>query len=99
MIQFQKNKAFHFAAVFLLIGFAAFAFHPLIHALHHAGDKDDAESCPSCQFVTALGFILFCVIIFFLKAQLTRFNLFEFRQSLPFKFLSPLHGRAPPVLS
>jgi hypothetical protein len=23
----------------------------------------------------------------------------EFRQSIPFKFLSPIHGRAPPILS
>ena len=99
MIQFQKNKAFHFAAILLLVGFAALAFHPLIHAVHHAGDKDDANHCPLCQFITALGFILFCIFLFFLKTQQERFNLSEFRQSLPFKFLSPLHGRAPPVLS
>ena len=99
MIQFQKNRAFCFAAVLLLIGFAALAFHPLIHATHHVGDKDDAECCPLCQFVAALGFILFCIFLFFLKMQQERFNLSELRQSLPFKFLSPLHGRAPPVLS
>ncbi|GEM_PF-3196063 len=99
MIQFQKNRAFQFAAILLLIGFAAFAFHPLIHATHHVGDKDDADHCPLCQFVVALGFILFCVFLLFFRAQQERFNLSEFRQSLPFKFLSPLYGRAPPVLS
>lgn len=99
MTQFQKNRAFQLAAVLLLVGFAVFAFHPLIHALHHAGDKDDADNCPSCQFVTALGFILFCVFSLFFRAQLERFNLSELRQSFPFQFLSPLYGRAPPVLS
>ena len=99
MIQFQKNKLFHFAAILLLVGFAALAFHPLIHAIHHAGDKGGAGGCSLCQFVAALGFILFCVFLFFLKTQQERFNLSELRQSLPFKFLSPLHGRAPPVLS
>ena len=99
MIQFQKNSAFHFAAVLLLIGFAAFAFHPLLHAIHHAGDKDDAECCPLCQFVAALGFILLCIFLLFFRAQREQFTLSEFRQSLPFKFLSPLYGRAPPVLS
>jgi hypothetical protein len=99
MIQFQKNRAFHLAAILLLVGFAAFAFHPLIHALHHAGDKDDADNCPSCQFVTALGFILFCVFMFFLKIQQARFGLLECRQFLSFSFLSPHYGRAPPVLS
>jgi hypothetical protein len=99
MIQFPRNKAFHFAAVLLLIGFAAFAFHPLLHAIHHADDKDDINDCPSCHFVAALGFVLFCIFSFFLKAQQDRFDFSEFRQSLPFKFLSPLQGRAPPVLS
>jgi hypothetical protein len=99
MIQFQKNKFFLFAAVLLLIGFAAFTFHPLIHALHHDGDKDNGGDCPLCQFVAALGFILFCVFLFFLKIQQGQFNLLEFRQSLPFKFLSPHYGRAPPVFS
>ena len=99
MVQFQKNKAFRFAAVLLLAGFVALAFHPLIHALHHDGDKDDADHRPSCQFVTALGFILFCVFMFFLKTQQARFNLLEPKQFLPFSFLSPHYGRAPPVLS
>jgi len=99
MIQFQRNKSFQFAAILLLVGFAAFAFHPLIHALHHAGDKDDADNCPSCQFVTALGFILFCVFMFFLKTEKIRFNLLEHRQCLSFSFLSPHYGRAPPLFS
>ena len=99
MIQFQKNNAFRFAAILLLIGFAAFAFHPLTHALHHDGDKEDADHCPLCQFVLVLGLILFCVFLLFFRAQQVRFNLSEFRQSLPFKFLSPIRGRAPPVLS
>ena len=99
MIQFQRNNLFRFAAILLLIGFAALTFHPLIHATHHVGDKDDADHCPLCQYVVALGFILFCVYLLFFMAQQESFNLSEFRQSLPFKFLSPLHGRAPPVLS
>ena len=99
MIQFQKNKAFQFAAIFLLIGFAAFAFHPLIHATHHVGDQDDADRCSLCQFITALGFILFCVFLLLLGARQDRFNFSEFRQFLPFKFLFPHDGRAPPVLS
>jgi len=99
MIQFQKNKLFQFAAVLLLVGLAALTFHPLIHATHHDGDKDDASDCPLCQFVAALGFILFCIFLFFLKIQQDRFSLSELRQSLPFKFLSPLHGRAPPSFS
>jgi hypothetical protein len=99
MIQFQKNRAFQLAAILLLVGFAALAFHPLLHAVHHAGDKDAADCCPLCQFITALGFILYCVVLFSLRFQQERFNYSEFRQSLPFKFLSPLHGRAPPVLS
>lgn len=99
MIRLQHNKAFQFAAILLLVGFAAFAFHPLIHAMHHVGDKDDSDHCPTCQFVSALGFILFFVFLLFFRAQQDRFNLSEFRQSLPFKFLSPLYGRAPPVLS
>jgi hypothetical protein len=99
MIQFQKNKLFYSAAILLLIGFAALTFHPLIHALHHAGDKDDADHCAICQFATTLGFILFCVFLLFLRTQLKRFNFSEFKQTLPFKFLSPIHGRAPPSLS
>jgi len=99
MIQFQKNKAFQFAAILLLIGFAAFAFHPLVHATHHVGDKDDANHCPLCQFVAAIGFILLCIFLLFFRAQQEQLNFQEFRQSLPFKFLSPLYGRAPPVLS
>ena len=99
MIQFQKNKLFQFAAILLLVGLAALTFHPLIHATHHVGDKDDADHCPLCQFVLVLGLILFCVSLLFFRAQQERFNRSEFRQSLPFKFLSPIHGRAPPVLS
>ena len=98
MIQFQNNTLVRFAAILLLIGFAALTFHPLIHATHHAGDKDDADHCAICQFVTTLGFILFCVFLLFLRMQQERFNFSEFKQSLPFKFLSPIHGRAPPVL-
>jgi len=99
MIRFQKNKLFQFAAVLLLVGFAVFAFHPLIHATHHAGDKDDADNCPSCQFVATLGFILLCIFLLFFRAQREQFTLSEFRQSLPFKFLSPYYSQAPPVLS
>ena len=99
MIQFQRNRVFQFAAIILLIGFAAFAFHPLVHALHRAGDQDHADGCPSCRFVASLGFVLFCIFLFFLKATQVRFNFREYRLSLPFKFLSPLYGRAPPVLS
>jgi hypothetical protein len=99
MIQFQKNKSFQLAAILLLVGFAALTFHSLVHATHHAGDKDDAHDCPSCQFVTALGLILFCIFLFFFRAQQKQFHLSEFRQALPFKFLSPHYGRAPPVLS
>jgi hypothetical protein len=99
MIQFQKNKLFQFTAILLLVGFAALAFHPLVHATHHAGSKDDADHCAICQFATVLGFMLFCIFLFFLRTQQERFDFSEFRQSLPFKFLSPLHGRAPPVLS
>jgi len=99
MIQFQRNRAFQFAAILLLIGFAAFAAHPLIHATHHVGDKDDADHCPTCQFIAALGFILFCIFLLFFRIQQERFDRSEFRQSLPFKFLSPIYGRAPPVFS
>ena len=99
MIQFQKNKLFYFAAILLLVGFAAITFHPLIHATHHAGDKDDADHCPLCQFVAGLGFILFCVFLLFLRMQQEQVNFSEFKQSLPLKFLFPLHGRAPPILS
>ncbi|MFH0984901.1 MAG: hypothetical protein V1882_05130 [Candidatus Omnitrophota bacterium] len=99
MIQFQRNKSFYFTAILLLAGFVALTFHPLIHAIHHDGDKDDADSCPLCRFVAALGFVLFCVFSFFLKARQVRFDLSEFRQCLPFEFLSPRYGRAPPVLS
>ena len=99
MIQFQKNKWFHFAAILLLVGFAALTFHPLIHALHHDGDKNDADHCSVCQFVMALGLILFCIFLLFLRTQQERFNFSEFKQFLPFKFLSPIHGRAPPSLS
>ena len=76
-----------------------FTFHPLIHALHHDGDKDDAEHCPLCRFVTALGFILLCVFLLILGIQQAQFNSPELRLSLPFKSLSPHYGRAPPVLS
>ena len=100
MITFQKNKLFYFVAILVLVGFAALTFHPLIHALRHDGDKDDdVGHCPLCQFITALGFILFCVFLFFLGTQQERFNFSEFRKSLPLKFLSPHYGRAPPVLS
>ena len=99
MIQLQKNKLFQFAAILLLVGFAALIFHPLIHATHHASDKDDADHCPLCQFIAALGFIFFCVFLLFLRTQQERFDLLESRQSLPFKFLSPIRGRAPPVFS
>ena len=99
MIQFQKNKLFYSAAILLLIGFAALTFHPLIHAIHHVGDKDDADHCAICQFATTLGFILFCVFLLFLRTQQEQFSFSEFKQSLPFKFLSPIHGRAPPSLS
>jgi len=84
----------------VLTGFAVLTFHPLIHALHHDGDKDDdADHCPLCRFITALGFILFCIFLLFLKTLQEQFNLSEFEQFLPFKFLSPHYGRAPPVLS
>ena len=99
MIQFQKNKLFCFAAILLLIGFAALTFHPLIHATHHASDKDDADHCAICQFAATLGFILFCVFLLFLRTQQERFNLLEFGQLLQFKLLSPIYGRAPPTLS
>lgn len=82
-----------------MAGFVAFAFHPLIHATHHAGDKDDADHCPTCQFVAALGFVLLCVFLLFFKTQRKPITLSEFRRSLPFKFLSPYYGQAPPVLS
>jgi Na+/melibiose symporter-like transporter len=99
MIQFQRNKLFYFAAILLLVGFAALTFHPLIHATHHVGDKTDADHCAICQFVTTFGFILFCIFLFSFKSLQERFSFSEFKQSLPFKFLSPIHGRAPPSLS
>ncbi len=99
MIQFQKNKAFHFAAILLLIGLAALAFHPLIHEAVHSGDKSDDGHCFLCQFITALGLILFCIALLFLRDPQERLNVSEFRQSLPFKFLSPIHGRSPPAFS
>ena len=99
MIQFQKNKLFYFAAILLLVGFAALTFHPLIHAIHHVGDKNDSDHCQLCQFSAGLGLILFCIFLFFFKCQLERFNLSRVSQSLPFKFLSPIYGRAPPSLS
>ena len=99
MIQFQKNKLFYSAAILLLVGFAALTFHPLIHATHHVGDKDDADHCAICQFATVLGFILFCIFLLFFKSLKGSFTFPEFKQPLPFKFLSPIHGRAPPSLS
>ena len=99
MIQFQKNKLFHFAAILLLVGFAALTFHPLIHATYHVGDKDGADHCALCQFATTLGFILFCIFLLFLTTQQERFYSLAFKQSLPFKFLSPIRDRAPPSLS
>ena len=99
MIRFQRNKLFYFAAILLLVGFAALTFHPLIHATRHAGDKDDAAHCAICQFATTIGFILFCAFLLFFRIQPKRFDFLEFKQSLPFKFLSPIRGRAPPSLS
>ena len=100
MIQFQKNnKLLHFAAILLLIGFAALTFHPLIHAMHHPGEKDGANDCPLCRFVAAFGFILFCIFMFFFRAQQERFDLLEPKHSFPFQFIPPRYGRAPPVLS
>lgn len=100
MFRLRKNKFLFFTAVLLLAGFAALAFHFVAHSIHHdAGDEGDAGQCRICQFVAKLAFILLCVVLFALRLQKNRFDGLSQSQPFPFQFLSPLHGRAPPLLS
>lgn len=99
MILLRENKLFRFVAVLLLVGLAAFALHFSIHATHHAGDKDDADHCPVCQFIAALGFVLFCIFALFFRLQRVRFQTPSFNKFSSAGILSSVYGRAPPVLS
>ncbi len=99
MILLRENKLFRLTAVLLLVGFAGFAFHFLIHAHHHQGDTDDAEQCPVCHFLVALGFVLFCLVAIFFRLQKEYLTPPIPGPVLCSGFLSPHYGRAPPVLS